>query len=132
MRGWLVDNLSGHREAIRLIEFNNEGTKMLTASNGKICVWDVAIKDKLLKYTNQADYIASSGRSYIKINNRTARLYDMLNNKAIGNPLFVNDSDFNSRYDIKCISRNNEIVVATKDSSVCVFWPNKKQFEAVI
>lgn len=125
--GWLVDNLSGHREAIRLIEFNNKGTKMLTASNGKICVWDVAIKDKLLKYTNQADYIASSGRSYIKINNRTARLYDMLNNEAIGNPLFVNDSDFNSRYDIKCISRNNEIVVATKDSSVCVFWPNKKQ-----
>lgn len=126
--GRQIDNLSGHKEAVRLIEFNNNGTKMLTVSKGKICVWDVAIKDELSKYTNQADYIASSGRSYIKINNRTARLYDMTSNKAIGNPLFVNDYESYSRYRIKHISRNNEIVVATKDSSVCVFWPNKKQF----
>lgn len=128
IKGRLIDNLFGHREAIRLIEFNNKGTKMLTTSNGKICVWGFSIKEELSKYTSKADYVASSGKSYVKINNRTAQLYDMTSNKAIGNPLFVNDSDFNSRYRIKHISRNNEIVVATKDSSVCVFWPNKNRF----
>lgn len=126
-----VEMLNGHSERIESIEFNANGTKMLSVSNGKVSVWDVVIQDMHEKLFTRLNYISNSGKAYIKINNGIAQLYDVLNNRAIGKPLFEQTDgyyDFKSRYRIKHISRNSELVVVTKDSLVYVLWPNKNQY----
>lgn len=125
-----VEILKGHSECIELIEFNAEGTKMLSVSNGKVCVWDVVIQD-MQKYLARPCFISSSGKTYIKMNNRIAQLYDVSGDGAIGKPLFEQTDDYNdykSIYRIQHISRNSELVVVTRDSLVYVLWPNKNQY----
>lgn len=124
-----VEMLNGHSERIESLEFNENGTKMLSVSNGKVCVWDVVAKDIFEKYLTQFDYISYSGKAYVKTDNSLAQLYDMSSDRAIGNPLFVQDSD--SRYEIRQISRNSNLVIATRDSLVYVLWPNKNQYFSI-
>lgn len=123
INGHFVENLNGHSDGISSIVFNANGTKMLTASYGLVCVWDVATCDVIKKYLNSVHYIGNSGKAYIEIINGVAQLYDVSSDRAIGEPLY--EQDDNSRYKVKSISRNSNVVIAMKDSLVYVIRPDK-------
>ena len=116
-----IEVLGGHSEYIESISFSKSGNKMLTVSNEKICVWDVNVMDILEKLQKRADFIASNGQCYIKIEEGYARLYDVATNEPIGMTLFKKEPSAKSQEQIRLISRNQNIVAATKDSLIFIY-----------
>jgi len=115
-----AETLFGHSERISSIIFNAEGNRMASVSNGKICVWDINVKDAIQAIRETQDFIASSGKIYLKETNRLAQLYDAATHQPIGIPLYRQPDGFNHRQEIRNISRNNEIVITTQDSLICI------------
>ena len=108
-------SLSKQPESIKSIKFDKDGNRMLTITNGKVCVWDVKIKDLLQKINDRPDFTASSGKGYVKRYMGSIQLFDSENNKPIVK-LFSDDRSMQ----VQLISRNNDIVAATEDSLLYV------------
>ena len=109
----LLETLSRHSERIESITFSHDGTKMLTVSNGMLCVWNVNVEN----YFNKESYVfvGANGKCFVKTKHPIgqspfAQLFDVQSQKPIGNSFYFN----NNLYDIRLISWNNNVVV-TRD-----------------